>query len=735
MKNAFAKLLKMNPTQSSHVVFGPGGNDIPILTRNPSQSTAGYQTMGLPGGNAPFPGGGANRTVLGPARTGDNEGNAPGSVIFANDIFNVPGQPGRSYPTRTFESVGNNVFQPESDDKATYALLKRLGDQKFKAETKAPFEDYLAQQRLARDVDEASRNAPLSDLGASREIMRNMAEQRRQQNEDDYLRRMLDAGMTAEGARQEIENVRNANALQEAKRVEDRPYQAKLLINKIAQSRGVTSTVREPLTQSAAIENPDRSQAMAQAMGVAGGFGTAPLDANRQFMTPEFYRKFLRRSALTQESADEQTAFNTLLANNEVMSPPTGSYSMATLKAQEREAEIETRSNAVAARLENLRQRATRIKLPLPNIVIFSDTLKEVYGTKKTGNLVLYSPETIEDLKPLQILIALNLLVQSTSNGFDKIKRLMDLEDFGNPDRPSRDLFVKLRTIALQLNLDSQEIRIPFASALTFVDTKKVVDEIDRIKSGAPALKNEVEKGRRLYIQFIGESEPIRPEDVESLPGTGSRRSSISAITGTDSYIDSDAGTGAGSRGSVIGPAPRPAGPSSLFAELNPLAGPSRSDLARRRKMEMSANELGLSQVNFGPLQPPPREMKYGASYGQPERQRTPAQALSEAFDTRLAARDVLSGGRMSQTGKRRTPYLDAIKEAKANIKGGLVPEKEATGLNFPIVQIKPPPAIPTRTALGKMGAGEVEALMTELGYPRQSGKKKNVEYINARRK
>jgi hypothetical protein len=167
--------------------------------------------MGLPGGKTPFPGGGANKTTLGIYRMGEDEGTSAASAIIGNpgDIFPPIPPSDAVNPARTFENVGNNVFQPQNNDKAVHELLRRLGDQKFKAEAKAPFEDYLAQQRLARDVDEASRNASLSDLGASREIMRSMAEQRRQQNEDDYLRRMLDAGMTPEAARKEIEDVRN----------------------------------------------------------------------------------------------------------------------------------------------------------------------------------------------------------------------------------------------------------------------------------------------------------------------------------------------------------------------------------------------------------------------------------------------------------------------------------------------------------------------------------------------
>lgn len=542
MKSAFAKLLQTNPTQSSHVVFGPGGNDVPILTRASGQSTAGYQTMGLPGANTPFPGGGANKTVLGAYRMGEDDGNGAGSAIVG-DIFPPIPSAGRVYPTRTFEIVGNNVYQPESDDKATYALLKRLGDQKFKAEAKAPFEDYMAKERLARDIQEASRNASLSDLEASRGIIRNLSEQRRQQSENDYLRKMLDAGMTTEAANKEIENVRNANALQEAKRVDDRPYQAKLLISRLAASRGVTSMVREPLTQSAAIDNPDRSQAMAEAMGVGGGFGTAPLDAGRQFMTPEFYRRFLRRSTLTQEAGDEQQAFSELMASNQLPTPPTGSFSMATLSGLERQGQIETASEALASRLENIRQRSFRIKLPLPANPIFKDTLNSLYNRKgkKPEAEVLFSPETIQDLRPLQTLVAINLIVQTKPNGFDKLRQQLSKYSFGSPERPRADLFDILKMIAVELN-QSQDIRIPFVSEIAPVDTKKVVDEINMIKTGSPALRAEVEKSRALYDRLmkaqtagrLGAPEPVMADEVlpEEAPrgGGGGGRSRASSV-------------------------------------------------------------------------------------------------------------------------------------------------------------------------------------------------------------
>lgn len=503
----------MNPTQSSHVVFGSGGNDIPILTRASSQSTAGYQTMGLPGGKVPFPGGGANKTVLGPVRMGDQDGNAPGSAILPNDIFITPGQPDPVNPQRTFQSVGNNVFQPDYDDRATHALLKRLGDQKFKAQYKAPFEDYLAQQKLAKDLQEASRSAGLQDLGTAREIIRNLSEQRRKQNEDDYLRRMIDGGMTAEAARTEIENVRNANALQEARRVDDRPYQAKLLINKIAESRGVTSMVREPLTHSASIDNPDRSQAMAQAMGVSGGFGTAPLDANRQFLTPDFYRKFLRRSNLTQEASDEMTAFSNLLTGSgaeEQIKDPQSGFSLATIRGQERQAQIDMASEALASRLDAIRKRQVRVRLPLPNPAVARNILEFLYKTKskKSGDKVLYSPETISDLNPLQLLVSINWNSQIKANGHKTLTDEVKKYTWGTSENPSPNWLNDLRKVAYAMNGQEQDVRIPFASSTLSVPVSAYVDVLNNIKQGAiPELRRDIESGRMDLLQELNTDE------------------------------------------------------------------------------------------------------------------------------------------------------------------------------------------------------------------------------------
>jgi hypothetical protein len=564
MKAAFAKMMEKNPTLSSHIAFRAGGNGVPILTRASGQSTSGYQTMGLPDGSRPMPGGGANKTSLGAFRMGDQDGNSPASAIYPGEIFGPPGQPDRVYPERTFANVGNNTFQPQNDDAATHALLKRLGDQQFKAVSQAPFEDYRAQQRLARDLDEASRNASLSDLGAAREIIRNLAAERRQQNEDDYLRKMLDAGATPEAARKEIEDVRNANALQEARKVDDREYQAKTLISRIAMSRGVTPMVKEPLNQSSSIDNPQRSQAMSQAMGMPGeGFGTSPLDANRQFMTPEFYKKYLRKTAMTQESADEQTAFNIRLAEGEIPPPAQGAYSMATLKGQERQAQVEKAEEALAARLETLRARGNRIIKPLPSNVIGKEVLNALYrfkSEKKPGNKVLYSLETIGDMSKLQLLIALNLATITSPDGGMRLHAAAGEYTWGTAEAPSTTLHSDLRALVQFMNKGESNIEIPFASAVMAVQDAKLVDILQEVKTSTryaaevAAAKRQYEDWLNIWDELIAAATPGSATDIRERPGASSNQFADLYVTARDDMTFGQAPTpGASGGGGYVG--------------------------------------------------------------------------------------------------------------------------------------------------------------------------------------
>jgi len=478
MKQAFAKLMEKDPVQSSLTAFRAGGNNVPILTRASSQSVAGVQTMGLPTGSKPFPGGGANKTVLGAIRMGDQDGNSPGSAIISSDIFYPPGQPDREYPERTFANVGNNVYQPENNDAALLALLKRLGDQQFKAKAMQPFEDYRVQQAQAAAIAEASRNASLSDTGTGREVLRSMVAERRAQSEADYMRRMAASGVSPEAAQKELQAIKDANAIQEAKRVDDRDFQAKNLIQKMAAARGITPMARESLSQSGAITNPQPSQAMSQAMGMPGqGAGSSPLEAGRQPIDSDFYDRARTLRADAAERRQQEQAFAMLASEGQIPEPDQGSFSLATLQGQERQQQVEGAAEALAARLETIRSRGSRILKPLPPVIIAKDVLDKLYAEKgkKAGAGVLFSSETIQDMNPLQLLNSMNLLLSTDSRARSAMMSAIKATFLGTTERPAPGVLNSLKKVVQEMNRGEPNISIPFASSSTPITSSQIV--------------------------------------------------------------------------------------------------------------------------------------------------------------------------------------------------------------------------------------------------------------------
>lgn len=524
MKQAFAKLMEKDPVQSSLVAFRAGGNNVPILTRASSQSTAGVQTMGLPTGSKPFPGGGANRTVLGAIRMGDQDGNAPGSAIISGDIFYPPGQPDREYPERTFANVGNNVYQPENNDLALHALLKRLGDQQFKAKAMKPFEDYRVLQQQAAAIADASRNASLSDTGTAREVVRSMVAERRAQSEADYLRRMAASGVSPEAAQKELQDIRDANAIAEAKKVDDRDFQAKNLIQKMAAARGITPMARESLSQSGAITNPQPSQAMSQAMGMPGqGAGSSPLEAGRQSIDSNFYARNQFASGLPQE--DEQQAFSSMLAQGEIPVPSTGAYSMATLQGQERQQQIESASEALAARLETIRSRSTRILQPLPPVIVAKDLLNRVYAEKgkKPSNPVLFSSETIQDMRPLQLLIAMNMALSMDKTAYGRLNAALASRTLGTPERPAPTIMNTLKEVVQIVNRGEPNISIPFVSTNIPITNAQLAGLLQDIRTSS-SLRSEAAVASAKY------SESSQKQPVAQVPELGGQMTGAEAI-------------------------------------------------------------------------------------------------------------------------------------------------------------------------------------------------------------
>lgn len=351
-----------------------------------------------------------------------------------------------------FTTTGNNVYQPATyNGITTHALISKLADNKFKAEQNDGYSKYVQQLKLEREISEIEKTASVEQLGLAREVLRSAMAERRKQNEDDYLRKMLDSGLTVEDAKDEIDNVRRANALQEVSRVDDRLYQSKLLLVNLAKKRGLLSSVNEPLSQSAPVMNPAPNDQTATLGGnKADGFGNAPLDLGRKFLTPEYYGRFLRKSTMTQEEGDRQQAMNNLITSGKAAESDIQFASQ--LDARQRESNIEFKAEALASQLSNLTNKP-RLEPSPPPFLCSRYYLQSLGGSSEGKKPRRVGFQDFTSMTTFQIIYAINrmLAIDVTLAG-----ALRDLIPRIFPDEPSatRDNLIVLAT---QLNANQTE--------------------------------------------------------------------------------------------------------------------------------------------------------------------------------------------------------------------------------------------------------------------------------------
>jgi len=589
--------------------FSAGGDRIPIQTRSSGQSVRGFGTQGLPVGT----------TKLGAYRMGDSDGNAPPSAIYPDDIFSPIPTRDRQYPQVTFENVGNRVFQPDEDSVKLHALLKRLGDQKFKATENAPFADYFAAQRLAREIESTARTATAAELGHSREILRNIVDTRRKQANDDYLRKMLDAGFTLEDAQSEIENVRRANALQESRVIDDRPYQSKLLLSRLAQSRGVIPNIQEPLTSSTAIEAPQRSQAMSSMLGMPGeGFATSPLDTARQFLTPDFYRRFLRRSRLTQEAGDEQAAIANLIASGDLTGDEVGTFVTerdpegvermrnigsvtsgavvpATLSGMARENAIEGVREMYASRVESLRKK--KILIPLPPILFGDRVIAPLYSrrSKEAGDKARFSVEVYQDLPIFQKVLAINQLLATDPDNVGRLTRFLQSKVLTQATVRGMAPVSNIREILAEAGLEllgglSTTLRIPYPTDGIEVNPEMIVRILEEFKMSS---KTDLAKKRADSNAYSRKFEQILLGDV--IPDGEAALGVIDATLDNNTAVPQTVLTGEPTRPSVL-EIVAPAEEEMPRRELESMTLPQLRVMLRERGLPTGGNKAEIIQ-------------------------------------------------------------------------------------------------------------------------------------------
>jgi hypothetical protein len=404
-------------------------------------------------------------------------------------------------PEVKFLVDGQNLVQPQSN-LATYALISKLGDQKFKAMDNAPYADYMRIKKLEREILESENTAGLSELQTSRELMRSLAEERRKQAEDDYLRKMLDSGLSMEDAQDEIETVRRNNALQEAKKVDDRQYQSKILLTRIAKSRGIASNINEPLSQSGAVMSPQPSDLIATLQGNKGeGFGNAPLDVARQFLTPDYYKKFLRKTQLTQESADKMTAMNQLIS--------AGESSFATplqFEGQKRQQNLENIKEGIAQQMDSLKMIGQRHLMRLPGIIFAEKSMAKIYDKidKGIGAKVRSKTSNLDSLTTAQLLVLINIFLTNEPSKIAVMKGYLQKRLVGKTVNVEKDL---LKEAIQNFNGDQQFVTVPVFEGLGSLISQEELnaDAIQFLTTSSDVLNGKAKKAQIIVEKLTAE--------------------------------------------------------------------------------------------------------------------------------------------------------------------------------------------------------------------------------------
>jgi hypothetical protein len=256
--------------------------------------------------------------------------------------------------------------------------------------------------------------------------------------------------------------------------------------------------VNEPLTTSGAIENPQPNERMADMTGQPeNAYGSSPLDRDRIFKTPDFYRKMLRRTALTQEAGDEMSALATAAAQAEGPVP-----TPAMLQGIERQDAIERKRDSVAARLENATT-GRKIIGKMPRIIEFFDSV--LFTTKRPGTATRFELLQPQDMTSFESILALNQIINQDGGKLDQLKRMLvstPLKEQGIGE------LLRQMTVAL---VGDSSFRVPVLTSSKPFTTKDILKILEMIKGATKDEVGSVKSEVRGYSPF--------PSLDEAFPG------------------------------------------------------------------------------------------------------------------------------------------------------------------------------------------------------------------------
>jgi hypothetical protein len=208
---------------------------------------------------------------------------------------------------------------------------------------------------------------------------------------------------------------------------------------------------------------------------------------------------------------------------------------VAQLKGLERTEAIQRTREYAAAKLETLRNRGTKVMLPLPSTDFFSEPLlRQVYGNRKAGETTYFTTEDSQTLNHSQGVVAMNQLLATDPSGslYRRAHQFLVEHQFKPINRVGQagpETFEILRTLVGELT-GGASISLPFvgksidfsAQSGNVLELAKALDSIRTLKVSSAGARQSAkayeEEVSRLLENPRGEGPPPA---VDTRIGTG----------------------------------------------------------------------------------------------------------------------------------------------------------------------------------------------------------------------